>query len=710
MNALTSTKHALQLAIMALSFFILSACSGISNDQNTPPQLYSDFSEKAAFLLKQADLYEGKESSDWQLSAVQALTNEHQFMLADSVIEHLQAKMLSPKQTNELLLLIADNHYAQNELVLTLSTLNRIDTSVLSPSAYLHFLKLNVTLQIRNKNHQAASDDLLLLTPLLTLDDEKQQYNDLLLRELSLLDASVLNQFQKKENLAANSDGLLLDDSSNAKLEQELAEIEAEMDVEVSNAIVLTDDQIFVQGWYALASLYQQYQLRTNQLIRALDVWEQTYPTHPALDFMPTQLRNIPEAAPYLPEKVAVLLPLSGRFSQSAQALQYGISYAFYNKIALKQQLKIEHDKRIAAEGVLADTNEDATQNETTILVEEIESATPSLHFFDTNKFTMQQISEQLHAQNIDFVIGPLLKPNLEQFLPLAEDIPVLALNSFATDKEADPSLIHYAFPLSPESEAQQAADMMFQNHHKKPLVLAPNSKFGKRVSAAFEARWKQLNNTQHNDSEMAIESYPAETHYFNNKQQIPRFIDQAMQTNASKQRIRQMKAIMGNTLKTEVRSRRDIDAIYIISKRDELILLQPFIAVSISPFAKDIPLYASSRSHENDLTNSQNKDLSNLTFSDIAFLLDDKGQINQQVQAIWPKQSLATLRLFSLGYDSYNLIEQLKQLQMINGYHYQGLVGELTLDKNNTLNSKLDWAQYQHGSLVEVTAPTSSK
>ena len=46
----------------------------------------------------------------------------------------------------------------------------------------------------------------------------------------------------------------------------------------------------------------------------------------------------------------------------------------------------------------------------------------------------------------------------------------------------------------------------------------------------------------------------------------------------------------------------------------------------------------------------------------------------------------------------------------MIDGYYYEGLTGELTLDKSNTLNTKLQWAKYKKGNLIEVTPPDSSQ
>ena len=768
MNAAILSKRALQLTFITLSLFVLAACSGVSEDKKTAPELFSDFSESAEYLLKQADQVAELQNSDWQLAAIQALTKEGKYILANSVIEHIQKKVLTIQQKNNLLLMIADNQYAQNQLDESLLSLDSLDITLLSESTNLYFLKLKAELQIRKKDHQGASDTLLVLTPLLTIDEEKQQYNDILLTQLSLLPADVLNKFQKPLTEAEeNTDGgvaltgNLTTKDSNQHFEAELAKIEAEMASESTihlAPVELTDEAIFVQGWYALASLYQRYQLRPNQLIRVLEDWELIYPTHPVLEFMPTQLVDIPEATPYHPTKVAVLLPLSGRFKKPAEALQYGISHAFYNQIGLKNKERNRTKEYIAtdkfaqrtdagnqqgnnnnynnnnkndynnnsygnSDSYYSNNNNGNNNNNKTqgIVVGEVQSdsSVPSLIFFDTNQMDMQQIAEQLHLQNIDFVIGPLLKPNLELFLPLVEDIPVLALNGFPSAKTKGPTIVepelqgsslHYAFPLSPESEAEQAAEMIFQNKHKKPLLLAPKSDFGQRVSAAFKTRWNALNEAQQAESGTALENYPAESHLFTSKSQFANFVGKAMQTDKSKQRINQMKTIINRPIEAELRSRRDIDAIYLVSDRSELILLKPFIGVTISPFASSIPLYASSRSHSLDLMDSQNKELSDLTFSDIAFLMNDHGQINQEIQSIWPKQSFATLRLFALGYDSYNLIEQLKQLQVIKNYNYQGVVGELTLDNSNTINSKLHWAKYQEGSLIEVTAPTSSK
>lgn len=728
-TAIISTQRA-ALIVVTLSIFLLSACSGVkmSSDKATAPVLFTDFSENATFLLKQAELVNELESTEWELTAIQALIKEKQYQLADSIIEHLQKKAISTQQKNDLTLLVAAKLYAENKLTEAEQTMLQVNSSSLSESGKMFYLKLKLDIALSNKDQQTASDTLFVLIPLIEAGDEIQKYNDMLLTQLSLLPPEQLNKFKPKQQTSEESAQKPTDEiTSDDKFAAELAKIEAEMDAQSATsepAPQLTDEQYYIQGWYDLAALYQRFQLRTNQLLQALEAWELGYPNHPVLEHMPTQLQNIPEATPYQPTKIAVLLPLSGRFQKQATALQYGISHAYYQQLALREQ-QAQEDNTTQVDTNLTNTEarqqaeqsttDETIQAETNIAaVDETLLETPYLQFYDTNKMTMQEIATQLKAQDIEFVIGPLLKPNLAQFLPLVSDIPVLALNGFPTETTQDDesaniklSSIHYAFPLSPENEAQQAAQMIFQNHHKKPLLMVPNSNFGRRVSSAFQAQWNKLHQAQ--DGEEQQEFYPAETHYFTTKAQLAGFVDNAMQTNKSKQRINQMKAIVAEPLQTDIRSRRDIDAIYLVSKRSELILLKPFIAVATSQFAETIPLYASSRSHADDTTNTQNKELSGLTFSDISLLMSDN-EIKQQLDTVLPKQSMGSLRLFALGYDSYNLIEQLKQLQVIEGYQFQGLVGELSLDNNNSVNSKLQWGRYQRGQLIEVTTSTPAQ
>ncbi|WP_413702293.1 penicillin-binding protein activator [Psychromonas sp. KJ10-10] len=342
----------------------------------------------------------------------------------------------------------------------------------------------------------------------------------------------------------------------------------------------------------------------------------------------------------------------------------------------------------------------------TTKVIKKWRYATAYSALFNTQESSAEQLAIQINNANIDFVIGPLMKQEIEDLLPLLGTLPVLALNQFTetaqpvdANGEVKALAWHYSFTLSPEDEAKQATIKIHADKYKHPLIIAPQSNYGTRVANAFKEQWASLTP----GSNVQVES-----HYFQSTNKLADFMENVLQTGQSKQRISQMRSIVGLPIETEVRSRRDIDAIYIVSRRDELILIKPFIDVSVSPFAPDMPLYASSRSHSEDRYNMQNKELSKLVFSDNPFLLNEYNELSKEVEQAWGKQAFSTLRIFALGFDSYQIIEQLIHLKNTENAVYKGLVGELSLNADNNINAKLSWAKYQNGTLFEV-APTVS-
>ncbi|WP_372880170.1 penicillin-binding protein activator [Psychromonas sp.] len=622
---------------------------GPSSPENVAEELFSELDNNSAFYIQKDQLNTDPNNADWQLLAVQALIEEGETKLADSIITYLQKRELSSNDKASLDLLVAQSLFAKKQFTQAQKALRAIDPQQLSYFASIASLSLQANLYSQQKNHSGAAKTLLALTPLLKSDKRKQQYNDLLLSELSLLPSDTLEQYQKEAAVAR----------SDASLDAKSME-----------------KALFKEGWYALAGIYQRYQLRASHLKSALEDWKYTYAQHPAVPFMPTQLANIVEFKSFQPTNIAVLLPLSGRFQQQGKAIQQGIFDAFYRQQQASSSV-VSDGQRVNA---------------------------PTLHFYDTNAQPVTEIAPLLAQNNIDFVIGPLLKNDIDVFLPLVEKMPVLALNSFSTlpstdnNAQAAASPWHYSFSLSPEQEAKQAVQFISENQHQNPLVIAPNSDYGRRVAQTFKDEWLAQNQRE------------IEQHFFTSKSKLGSFIGRVLQTDESKARINQMQSITNLPLEKEVRSRSDIDAIYLVSKRDELILIKPFIDVSVSPFADKIPIYASSRSHEFDRGGLQNRELSNFKFSDLPFLINQQNAIMTELNKVLPRQSYSELRLFALGFDSYQLVEQLVQLQNNTAYRYQGLVGELRLDLSNTVQPQLSWAKYYQGNLVEITSPAASE
>jgi len=651
------TKRCPNYLVMILTIVTLSACSSTNEPEDGWPILFSELDSNSAYFLKKVEETEGQKRLSYQFLSTQALIEEKKPILANSIIKYLRTQPLSLSQSSLLTLLVADNLIAQRKPDEALLTLNKINSYELPDRARQYLLKQQIELlkqkvqgQVAKEQYFAASESLFTLINLLENGDEKQHFEDMLLTQLAQLPSDFLAQYTGSQTQPI---------PTNANNNKQIL-------------VGSTDQQNTVsknrlkKGWYELASLYKKYQLHPNRLIRALNQWKLSNPNHPTLDDMPTQLSNIPEFSPYQPSNIAVVIPLTGRFKNQAQAIQYGLLNAYYKQRHINNAPEVK------------------------------------FHFYDTQTQTMAEIVNQFTADNIDFIIGPLLKDKVEKLLPLIHNIPVLALNSFPHDETTDNSQaqhpLQYSFPIFPEDEAKQGARYIFSQEHKKPLILVPSTNYGSRVSNAFEQEWAVLNHG---------EGSPAETYSYKNQSQLATLIASALQTDHSQRRIDQMDKITGLHLNTELRSRRDIDAIYIVSKRNVLVMLKAFIDVSISPFAKKIPMYASSRSHLND---KQKDELSGLVFSDIPFLLDSNSAIFKEVKQAWSTPSFETLRLFSLGVDSYQLINKLVTLQNDNTKFYQGLIGKLSLDSTNTIKANLSWATYQQGKLIEITTPISAK
>ena len=154
------------------------------------------------------------------------------------------------------------------------------------------------------------------------------------------------------------------------------------------------------------------------------------------------------------------------------------------------------------------------------------------------------------------------------------------------------------------------------------------------------------------------------------------------------------MNKIFDQEFEATERSRRDIDAVYIVAKDSELNLIKPFISVAINPEATPPKLYANSLSNTGIKRASQ--DLSGVMYSDIPMLIDNNEELEAQMTAIWPKSSNQVKRLRALGMDAYGLINSLPNMKVSPGYSIPGQTGVLSINDQCVVQRQLSWAEYE--------------
>lgn len=399
-----------------------------------------------------------------------------------------------------------------------------------------------------------------------------------------------------------------------------------------------------LDGWLQLAVYAKTLSGNLSQLKNTLERWLSENPSHPAAIYTPEEIQNILSLDIVKPNNTALLLPLTGKFSPQAQLIRDGFVFAMMNE-----------------------RNRDPSATLTVI---------------DTNAYNADQIKQRLINENIDFVVGPLEKENVELLHTTMDGsengptIPALALN-IPEDVQPDSNICYLA--LSPEQEAAQAAKHLFSEGYNFPLILAPKGSFGERVTEAFNKEWRKYSSNK------------VAASYFGDKRQLQKDINEVFGLQESKQRIAQMQSLMRIKLETQPRSRRDVDAVYIVARSTELTLIKPFIEVAINPDAKAPQIFSSSRSNSGGATY---EDLTGIIYSDIPLLIDPDPSVTAEMNELWSEQSNMEKRLKALGMDAYKLIGELPQMKVVPGYSVGGQTGILSIDNNCVVQRELSWAE----------------
>lgn len=408
------------------------------------------------------------------------------------------------------------------------------------------------------------------------------------------------------------------------------------------------------QGWVNLALYHQVYLGAPVELHQAMNNWLRRYPGHPAAEVLPKKVTELVQIEPLEVNRLVVLIPQSGANERLGDALKAGVLAALDNR-AITETLFI--DESLPAE----------------------------------------EIALKLSEFKADFVIGPLLKSNIEK-LNTAQtlvDYPVMHLNSFDGERISQQ---HFFFALNPEHEVQQALERFLTAGYQKPMLLAPNNNNGQRLVEYFNTQWQRYSEVK------------PQIGFYSDKADMPKTITGLLEVDQSKERINVVKSLFKQEVESETRSRSDIDVIYILGDATETRLIKPYLDVNVSTFADRIPLYASSKSHSKQIDRTDKGDLDGLYFTELPWMLEGQIQqhnLRQQYDSLWPEHADINQRLFAMAFDATSMLGEVKQLSMVQGKRFTGISGDLSIASNGYVTRSLDWAQYKNKQIIAVDLQT---
>ncbi|WP_338622275.1 penicillin-binding protein activator [Agarivorans sp. OAG1] len=611
-------KHNLISALRYLSLSLMLLLAACSSGPTKPPIVAIDLpsiavapEHNAEFYLDQASIAPVEQTFEWELLAAKAYYQQGMFQAGDAVTTSLNKQANTVQRGAGLRLVSAYALELQGQYTPALALLD-FDPAWQLPDDYWYaYFQTRGNIYQKQNNPLAASGAFIELDRYLS-EEAREANHQTIWQLLKPLTAFTLRSFQQPGNELRN-------------------------------------------GWLEIVAISNEPKQSPEKLVAKLQTWKTEYPAHPALDYVAGDLAKALSITPYTPQKVAVLLPLSGKYQNNGLAVKDGLVSAF-----LDSQTEFSSDTELV--------------------------------FYDTQSQAMETLYPQLEQDQIDFIVGPLLKSQLRSLLSLAPTQPVFALN----DVQAGEQEQQFFFPLSPEDEAKQAAQFMAQREEQNPLLLAPQSSLGKRMAESFTEEWQTLS------------SSPVDVIYYANRNDLQRAVRKLLHTDMSQQRISQFKQILGQDLEAEVRSRSDANSLYLVGNNTETKLIKAFIDVTVSPFAVSPRLYASSRSYDKNDETSENE-LDGIYISEMPWILEQQSVNAIRHQQLWPSSSDSQKRLYALGYDAYSLISQLAQMRGYSDYQLNGLTGKLSVNLQGLVIRQLTWTQYKDGQLVplEIQANT---
>lgn len=348
--------------------------------------------------------------------------------------------------------------------------------------------------------------------------------------------------------------------------------------------------------------------------------------------------------------KIALLLPMTGKYSKIGKAILDGI------EIELK-----DTSKYIKPELSIFDTGDE-----------------------DTN---LKKIYSEMLSNDFDYVIGPLRKGFIEKISKYSsKELPVLTLNYSNNLKKYSKKV--YQFGLLPEDEAICIAEKAIIDGNVNASALYPDNTWGKRIVESFTLRFQELGGKVTN-----LLKYNRENTKINNS------IKNLLNIEESTKRKNHMQNILKTKLQFKPHIANNLDMIFSVGKSQDMRLIKPQFNFN---YAEDIPFYSTSHIYNGVYNKEINQDLNNIKFCDIPWLYNTNNMLEKKhLRESVDKRDL--LRFVAIGMDSIKIIYNINTLKLNKHKYLLGNTGFLRLDEFNKIRRNLTIVKFKNGKAKEI-------
>ena len=412
----------------------------------------------------------------------------------------------------------------------------------------------------------------------------------------------------------------------------------------------MADDDI-TRGWYEIGDILVTYQGSTTLRAQALEDWRVRHRYHPVANNL-LQLAELNKASVSI-QRIAVFLPLSGPLARVGEAVRSGFELA---------------------------------RNAT--------PAPPQVIFYDT----ALQPTAKLHAEAVQakaqWIIGPLLKPEVEQLYQLESQIPVLTLN-YLDQMQASSVHSHiFQLGLSITDEARFIAEQAGNAGCLNALMIQINSDRGDRGAAALKAVWEQSGGVIVEQEKITADS------------DLAAILSRMLRV--TNQQVATAKTYFNRTLTAEeaeelafLGRREDTECLFLLAPASQARQIRPLLAFYL---ANDLPVYATSDIHDLTSTQRQSRDLDGIYFAEIPWLLDTHNPLRAQLLRNAQYSEMQRYeRFIALGIDAFSVYPELVRMDRTPQLQITAATGTLTLDAKQQIRRQPSLARFIKGKLTTL-------
>ena len=431
-----------------------------------------------------------------------------------------------------------------------------------------------------------------------------------------------------------------------------IAELLAAQDINSLRTLAGTPGGSVYRGWIEYAALAKRESSMTpDQFAQRSNVWRSRFPNHPAasINFADAESTDQLSTA-IVTDRVALLLPLTGQFSEIGAAIKTGFIAARF------------------AQG-----------------------AGTSFQLYDTRSDTNTAIQqyELAVSEGASLIIGPLDKSAVINLTAANRiSVPTLSLNYVGDDIAGHANL--FQFGLLPEDEARDVANYALKQNYRKALVIASDSPVSQRLASAFEQHFAVFG------GEVLASDVIAEDSYDYSQQ-----LTKILAINSSHARKRRLETLLDTDIEFEPAIRGDIDTIFIAVNSEQALLLRPQLQFH---HAGKVPLLATAHIYSGSVDADKDSELSGVKYNDIPWTLTDAVNNTPLYSTISRNHQDSFQKLIALGIDAYQLHTELEKMRLDPSYSLNGKTGALTLVENNKIRRRLEWAEFQEGLPVKIS------